>query len=137
MIKAKSARYLARGKPARRPRLRNEDDHTIVSVYGAEYRGIVQYYLLAGNVARLYRLQWVMETSMLKTLAASTARRCRRWPASTRPPSTRRTGRASAWKPGSNAAAGSHWSHGSAASRSTAEDAVLTDRSPGPGHYPP
>jgi len=69
VIKAKSVPYLARGKPARRPRLRNEDDHTIVSTYGAEYRGIVQYYLLAGNVARLYRLQWVMETSLLKTLA--------------------------------------------------------------------
>jgi group II intron reverse transcriptase/maturase len=69
VIKAKSTPYLARGKPARRPQLRNEDDHTIVSVYGAEYRGIVQYYLLAGNVARLYRLHWVMETSLLKTLA--------------------------------------------------------------------
>jgi hypothetical protein len=69
VIKAKSAPYLARGKPARRPQLRNEDDHTTVSVYGAEYRGIVQYYLLAGNVARLYRLHWVMETSLLKTLA--------------------------------------------------------------------
>jgi hypothetical protein len=70
VIKAKSVPYLARGKPARRPRLRNEDDYTIVSTYGAEYRGIVQYYLLAGNVARLYRLQWVMETSLLKTLGA-------------------------------------------------------------------
>jgi hypothetical protein len=69
VIKAKSAPYQARGKPARRPRLRNEDDHTIVATYGAEYRGIVQYYLLAGNVARLYRLHWVMETSLLKTLA--------------------------------------------------------------------
>ena len=69
VIKAKSAPYLARGKPARRPRLRNEDDHTIVAAYGAEYRGIVQYYLLAGNVARLYRLHWVMETSLLMTLA--------------------------------------------------------------------
>ena len=36
---------------------------------GAEYRGIVQYYLLAGDVFRLHRLRWVMETSMLKTLA--------------------------------------------------------------------
>ena len=67
VIKAKSAPYLSRGKPARRPQLRNEDDHTIVSVYGAEYRGIAQYYLLAGNVARLYRLHWVMETSLLVT----------------------------------------------------------------------
>ena len=36
----------------------------------AEYRGIVQYYLLAGDAWRLARLRWVAETSMLKTLAA-------------------------------------------------------------------
>jgi AI2M/AI1M-like, HNH endonuclease/Type II intron maturase len=35
----------------------------------AEYRGIVQYYLLAGDVYRLDRLHWVMQTSLLKTLA--------------------------------------------------------------------
>ena len=69
VIKAKKAPYLSRGKPERRPHLINEDDHTIVNVYGAEWRGIVQYYLLAGNVHRLYRLHWVMETSLLKTLA--------------------------------------------------------------------
>jgi group II intron reverse transcriptase/maturase len=69
VIKAKSAPYLSRGKPERRSQLINEDDHTIVSIYGAEWRGIVQYYLLAGNVHRLYRLHWVMETSLLKTLA--------------------------------------------------------------------
>jgi len=69
VIKAKSAPYLSRGKPERRSQLINEDEHTIVASYGAEYRGIVQYYLLAGNVHRLARLQWVMETSMLKTLA--------------------------------------------------------------------
>jgi group II intron reverse transcriptase/maturase len=69
VIKAKSAPYLTRGKPERRSQLINEDDHTIVSTYGAEWRGIAQYYLLAGNVHRLYRLHWVMETSLLKTLA--------------------------------------------------------------------
>ena len=31
----------------------NRDDYTIVATYGAEYRGIVQYYLLAGDVFRL------------------------------------------------------------------------------------
>jgi hypothetical protein len=44
-------------------------DYDIVRIYGAEYRGIVQYYLLAGNVSRLQRLHWVSLTSMLKTLA--------------------------------------------------------------------
>jgi group II intron reverse transcriptase/maturase len=68
-IKAKYASYLKRGQPARRPQLVNFDDHNIINTYGAEYRGFVQYYLMAGNVYRLYRLHWVAQTSMLKTLA--------------------------------------------------------------------
>jgi hypothetical protein len=70
VIKAQQAPYLKLGKPEYRPDLMNLDDHTIISTYGAEYRGIVQYYLLAGDVWRLYRLHWVMLTSLLKTLAA-------------------------------------------------------------------
>ena len=69
VIKAKCAPYLARGNPTHRGALINNDDYTIVATYGAEYRGIVQYYLLAGDVCRLHRLEWVMKTSMLKTLA--------------------------------------------------------------------
>ncbi len=68
-IKAKCAPYLDRGQPARRTELMHRDDLTIISTYGSEFRGLVQYYLLAGNVSRLNRLQWVAETSMLKTLA--------------------------------------------------------------------
>jgi hypothetical protein len=48
----------------------NRDDYTIVATYGAEYRGIVQYYLQAGDVFRLHRLHWIMLSSMLKTLAS-------------------------------------------------------------------
>jgi len=70
VVKAKCAPYLARGKPERRPELMNLTDLMIISTYGAEYRGIVQYYLLAGDVWRLNRLDWVASTSMLKTLAA-------------------------------------------------------------------
>jgi hypothetical protein len=69
MVKAKSAPYLSRGKPACRNPMVNDSDYNIVARFGAEYRGIVQYYLLAGDVFRLHRLRWVMETSMLKTLA--------------------------------------------------------------------
>jgi group II intron reverse transcriptase/maturase len=69
VVKAKSAPYLTRGQPACRNRMVNEADYNIVGRFGAEYRGIVQYYLLAGDVFRLHRLRWVMETSMLKTLA--------------------------------------------------------------------
>jgi group II intron reverse transcriptase/maturase len=69
VVEAKCAPYLQRGKPASRPALKDRDDHAIISTYGAEYRGIVQYYLLAGNAWRLDRLEWAMKTSMLKTLA--------------------------------------------------------------------
>jgi hypothetical protein len=70
VVKAKSAPYLSRGKPECRNPMINEADYNIVGRFGAEYRGIVQYYLLAGDVQRLHRLRWVMETSMLKTLSA-------------------------------------------------------------------
>jgi group II intron reverse transcriptase/maturase len=69
VIAAKCARYTRAGKPAHRSELMNETDHAIISRYGSEYRGIVQYYLLAGDVWRLSRLHWVMMTSLLKTLA--------------------------------------------------------------------
>jgi group II intron reverse transcriptase/maturase len=69
VVKAKSAPYLSRGKPACRDPMVNDADYNIVARFGAEYRGIVQYYLLAGDVFRLHRLRWVMETSMLCTLA--------------------------------------------------------------------
>ncbi|MEE4590274.1 group II intron reverse transcriptase/maturase, partial [Streptomyces antimycoticus] len=70
VVKAKCAPYLARGNPAKRTALINSSDHAIVATFGTVYRGVVQHYLLAGDVFRLHRLQWVMETSMLKTLAA-------------------------------------------------------------------
>jgi group II intron reverse transcriptase/maturase len=68
-IRAKCRPFLRRGKPAKQAALTNGDDYTIVGTFGAIYRGIVQYYLPAGDVHRLHRLRWVMETSMLKTLA--------------------------------------------------------------------
>src|ERR1700730_7064377 len=70
VIKAHCAPYLKRGQPAHLPPLIGHSDYDIVGRYGAQYRGVVQYYLLASDVWRLERLNWVMLTSMLKTLAA-------------------------------------------------------------------
>lgn len=70
VVKAKSARYLRKGKKVQRPELLQESDFTIVATYQQEYRGIVQYYLPANNVAWLSKLHWVMQGSLLKTLAA-------------------------------------------------------------------
>lgn len=69
VIKAKSLPFLKHGKPERRPDLMNLTDSRIIGGYGAQWRGYLQYYLLAHNVWQLNRLQWVMLTSMLKTLA--------------------------------------------------------------------
>ena len=69
VVTAKCAPYLMRGKPAPRTPLVNHDDYKIIEIYGSEYRGLVNYYLLAGDVWRLNRVCWVMTTSLLKTLA--------------------------------------------------------------------
>jgi group II intron reverse transcriptase/maturase len=70
VIRAQCARYRYHGKPWHRSRLQNLDDYDIIRVYGAEYRGVVNYYLLAKDAWRLRTLRWNAETSMLKTLAA-------------------------------------------------------------------
>ncbi len=68
-IVRKCALYMRRGKPWHRPQMLSDHDYSIISQYQAEYRGIVQYYLLATDVYRLGKLHWVMQTSLLKTLA--------------------------------------------------------------------
>jgi group II intron reverse transcriptase/maturase len=70
VITAQCARYRKHGKPWHRSRLQNLDDYDIVRIYGAEYRGVVSYYLLAQDVWRLGVLRWNALTSLLKTLAA-------------------------------------------------------------------
>ncbi len=67
---------MGKGKPTHRSALLNEDDFTIISRYQAEYRGVIQYYLLAQNVSHFGRLQWVMEWSLAKTLAAKHKTSC-------------------------------------------------------------
>lgn len=70
VITAKCSLYLQHGKPWHRGSMQNLDDYDIVKTFGAEYRGVVGYYMLANDVWRFNRLRWAAETSMLKTLAA-------------------------------------------------------------------
>jgi group II intron reverse transcriptase/maturase len=70
VLEKKCSIYMKRGKPIHRPELRNDDDYTIMSRYQSEYRGIVQYYLLAQNVPQFWKLHWIMKESLLKTLAS-------------------------------------------------------------------
>ena len=70
VLKQHCQAYMANGKPAHRNELLLDDDFSIVSRYQAEFRGVVQYYLLASNVSHFGELQWVMQQSLAKTLAA-------------------------------------------------------------------
>src|SRR5262252_9800856 len=69
VIRQRCAPYRSGGQPAQRGQLLHDDDFTIVAKFQAEYRGLVLYYLLAQDVFRLGKPRWVMETSLLKTLA--------------------------------------------------------------------
>ncbi len=69
VIRAKCAKYTQGGRPTQlAPRL-NDADFSIVTQYQAEYRGFVQYSLMAYNVHRLWRLHRVMQLSLVYTLA--------------------------------------------------------------------
>lgn len=70
-VQAKCRTYQRhQGKPLIRNDLIRTSDYNIVATYGAEYRGYVQYYLLAGNIGWLNKIRWIMERSMFSTLAA-------------------------------------------------------------------
>jgi group II intron reverse transcriptase/maturase len=69
VIRAKCSKYMKRGKPIQRAERLSDSDFTIVAQYQAEYRGVVQYYLRAFNVHRLWELHRVMKLSLAKTLA--------------------------------------------------------------------
>jgi group II intron reverse transcriptase/maturase len=69
VITKKRTLYERNGTPIHRPELTLNSDFDIVNQYQTEYRGLVQYYLLAQNVGWLNRLHWTMTWSLSKTLA--------------------------------------------------------------------
>ena len=69
VIRAKCTPYLHRGRPIRRTERTVNSDFSIVAQYQAEFRGIAGYYQLAYNLHRLGRLKYVMQRSLVKTLA--------------------------------------------------------------------
>jgi hypothetical protein len=69
VIQTKRKRYLRDDKPIHRPELLNDSEYDIITRYQGEYRGLVNYYGLAQNLASLGYLRWTMATSLLKTLA--------------------------------------------------------------------
>lgn len=57
------------GKATHRTELLDYSDYDIIKTYDAEFRGLVNYYLMATNVGVLYRVKRRMMESLTKTLA--------------------------------------------------------------------
>ncbi len=57
-------------KVLHRTDLINDSDFSILALYQAEYRGLIEYYRLAYNLHSLTELEGTMEISLTKTLAA-------------------------------------------------------------------
>lgn len=70
VIKTAKRKYSRNGKPIHRNEWIFNSDFDIVAYFQMEYRGLVQYYIMAHNVASLNEVEWVVSTSLLKTLAA-------------------------------------------------------------------
>ena len=62
-------KYSRNGKITHRPEWLKNSDYDIISSYQTEYRGLVQYYIMAHNIHLLNKVQWAASTSLLKTLA--------------------------------------------------------------------
>lgn len=69
VIEEKCKSFMRNGKVTHRNALLQDDDFSIVQRFQQEYRGLVQYYVLAQNLSWFSKLYWIMETSLLKTLA--------------------------------------------------------------------
>ena len=60
----------ATGKATHKPQWMNLTDAEIILAYNGEFRGLANYYALATGVKKtLHKLEWIWQTSLLKTLA--------------------------------------------------------------------
>jgi len=70
VVREKCKPYKQNGKPIHQRKRIDDSPYSIIAAYQLEYRGVVEYYRLAYNLRQLDRLKWVMERSLVATLAA-------------------------------------------------------------------
>jgi group II intron reverse transcriptase/maturase len=68
-VREACSRYMRDGRPIHRAELVNDSNFDIIARYGIEYRGLMNYYILAHNIERMTKVHWVMRRSLLMTLA--------------------------------------------------------------------
>jgi Type II intron maturase/Reverse transcriptase (RNA-dependent DNA polymerase) len=69
VIRAKCVPYQKHGKPVHRKERTDDTVYSIITQFLLELRGVAEYYQLAVNRYQLNRLKWVMERSLVATLA--------------------------------------------------------------------
>lgn len=62
-------KYMKKGKTVHLPERMDDSDYDIITQYDVELRGLVNYYRMAVNASALYKVKWIMETSLTKTLS--------------------------------------------------------------------
>lgn len=63
-------RYQKQGKPVHDGRKLHDTVFDIISRYNSEFRGVINYYRMAVNIGTVgHQIQWVMQSSLIKTLA--------------------------------------------------------------------
>jgi hypothetical protein len=103
VIRQRCALYMSNGKPAQRGALLHDDDFTSSRSAVSSTPGWSSPNLLAQDVFRLGRLRWIMETSMLKTLAGKHRSTVTRWLDATKRRSSHPRDRAQSFRSASNA----------------------------------
>ncbi len=78
VVKEKCTKYKRHGKPVHLPFRTMDEAFSTITQYQAEYRGIVQYYRMAYNLHSLIGLKFIMQQSLVKTLAAKYKTTCAR-----------------------------------------------------------
>jgi group II intron reverse transcriptase/maturase len=68
-VQEKAKPFMAKGKPIHRTELLRNSVAEIIQQYQTEYRGLVNYYKYAEDLCRLNSLMFVIEGSLVKTLA--------------------------------------------------------------------
>jgi group II intron reverse transcriptase/maturase len=70
VIEEKCRTLMEGHKVRHRPELYQESDFTILNTYQTEFRGVANYYRLAYNLSNLGKWKYVMQQSLVQTLAA-------------------------------------------------------------------
>lgn len=73
-----ATQFMRGGEPRELPHITEDSVEEIINLYQTKYRGFANYYQYAHNRRTISRLKWIMQESLVKTLAAKMRISCKR-----------------------------------------------------------